>query len=268
MNLYLATTTIDDSLLNCYKKLLCSYHYFKSDKKIKLLNDTTLDSLFIDSGAFSAFNSGAVINLDDYCKYLLKVKPQIYAGLDDLASPDKSISNIEYMEKEYNLTPLPTFHMKEPIDFLIPMIEKYDYIALGGMVYSENIENWALGVWKEIYKRKPKLKVHGFGLTNQKYIEQYPWYSLDSTSFDRADRYGLVTYFNKAKGELYTEHVSLFNHNYIKAGGSETIETDAKLRRKETLKQSISAFVDYINYVTEMHETKSFDYLLHQLELF
>ncbi len=267
MKLYLATTTIDSALLDCYKSLLCSYHYFKSPKKIQLLNDTQLDA-FIDSGAFSAFNSGAEIKLDDYCEYLKKISPTIYAGLDDLASPDKSVTNIEYMEREHGLNPIPTFHMNESLDYLIPMVEKYDYIALGGMVYSDNLSNWLIGVWQEIYRRKPGIKVHGFGLTNQKYIEQYPWYSLDSTSFDRADRYGLVTYYNAHKNELYTEHVSLFNANYIKNGGSPDIETNAKLRRRESLKQSISAFVDYINCVTEMHKTKSFDYLLHQLKLF
>lgn len=67
------------------------------------------------------------------------------------------------------------------------------------MVKSGNIEVWLDGVWNIIMKENPSLKVHGFAMTDPINMLRYPWYSVDSSSWTWAFRYGLVYLFNNGK---------------------------------------------------------------------
>lgn len=198
MKIYLAATSIDEVIEKNWVFYLFSFHYFK--KKLSSLENIKRDkNIFIDSGAFSADNSGVEINIDEYCEFLIKLSPNMYAGLDVIGNAEESKKNNIYMKERYGLKPIPTFHMKEHERYLYEMISSYDYIALGGMVKSGNIEVWLDGVWNIIMKENPLLKVHGFAMTDPINMLRYPWYSVDSSSWTWAFRYGLVYLFNNGK---------------------------------------------------------------------
>lgn len=92
-------------------------------------------NLFLDSGAYSAFSRGEKIDIDEYIKFIQKYQNniKIYAGLDVIGNYIETRKNLEYMESK-GLKPLPTFHFGSPLSELERMIDKYDYIALGGLV--------------------------------------------------------------------------------------------------------------------------------------
>lgn len=192
MKYYAAVVNEDEIRATCQippYNILASYHYFKG--KLRLIQDCVHKQydVFIDSGAFSAENSKKSINIDDYCKFLIAAEVTLYAGLDVIGNAAKTRENNEYMAKEYGLKPIPTFHMGSRIDDLEKLMS-YPYIALGGMVFSSNVEKHCDAVWNYILKNNPKLRVHGFGLTNVELMARYPWYSVDSSSFKSCKRFG------------------------------------------------------------------------------
>lgn len=143
--------------------------------------------LFLDSGAFSAWSQGAEINIDDYITFIKKYKKYIsvYANLDVIGDPEATLKNQYKMEKA-GLKPLPCFHFNEDEKYLKTYLKKYDYIAFGGMVgiHKKKLDAWLNEIFGNYIcdaKGKPKVKVHGFGLTSLALLIKYPWYSVDST---------------------------------------------------------------------------------------
>lgn len=192
MEYYAAVVNEDEIRASCLippYNILASYHYFKS--KVDLVKECINKqySVIIDSGAFSAANADAEINIDEYCEFLLETGAKIYAGLDVIGDAGATRRNTEYMVKEYHLKPIPTFHMGSDLSDLESLMN-YSYIALGGMVFSSGIESHCDAVWRYIMQHNPKIKVHGFGLTNIDLMKRYPWYSVDSSSFKSCKRFG------------------------------------------------------------------------------
>jgi hypothetical protein len=155
-------------------------------------------NLFLDSGAFSAFTQGVEINIDEYIAFIKEHQQylEVYANLDVIGSARKTYENQQYMEKA-GLSPLPCYHYGEPTRYLKRYVEKYDYIALGGMVpiSTKDLQMWLDEIWNECIcdsKGMPRVKVHGFGLTSHKLMRRYPWYSVDSTSWVVTGRLGSV----------------------------------------------------------------------------
>ncbi|HVW99766.1 MAG TPA: hypothetical protein VHA52_04960, partial [Candidatus Babeliaceae bacterium] len=192
MKYYAAVVNEDEIRAACYQppfQILASYHYFKGKPDlIKMCVEKNYD-IIIDSGAFSAANSGKDINIDDYCKFIIDTGVSIYAGLDVIGDAKSTRENTEYMSKQYGLKPIPTFHMGSNIHDLDALLD-YPYIALGGLVMGKGIENHCDKVWAYILKNAPKIRVHGFGLTNTELMARYPWYSVDSSSFKGCKRFG------------------------------------------------------------------------------
>lgn len=152
--------------------------------------------LFGDSGAFSAARKGAPIILRDYMDFLHKNKDSftIYCNLDVIGSWEKTWENQRIMEGE-GLTPLPVHHLEDPIKCLDWCLE-YEYFALGGMATAPTSTRvpffdkcWEIIIDKDGF---PKSKVHGFGMASPRLVFQYPWFSVDSSSWVSYGRYGMV----------------------------------------------------------------------------
>ena len=161
--------------------------------------------LFLDSGAYSAFTRGVEIDLDAYIEFVKKWENEIevYAGLDVIGDHKKTLENIQYMESK-GLKPLPTFHHGEPFDFLEFLCKNYKYIAIGGMAQlgrsRPKFKKWLDQCWVIMKKYFP-IKVHGFALTSQWVLEQYPFYSVDSTSAIMGGGMGRIINFQNGKLE-------------------------------------------------------------------
>jgi hypothetical protein len=271
MRLYFAAPNnkpdLEAVLKTGHKNILFSYHYFK--KKIEWLKEIRAEfdlNFFIDSGAFSSSTQGVEINLDEYIKFIHEFKPQLFAGLDDMTDPQKTWDNQIIMEQA-GLNPMPTFHLGgEPIKWLHQYIEKYDYIALGGMVMSENTDGWLRKVWAEIWQRKRELKVHGFGLTDMELTVRYPFYSVDSSSYSRGVRFARMTLWSEGKKNVYLEEF----WKYCRTNNIEYTKGQAIIGelRNICLGGSCLAFIEMINHINEVHKTNNFDYLTAQMSMF
>jgi len=190
-------------------RILLSYWYYK---------DTDLDSLFekyftppypdvfADSGGFSAMTQGVNIKVEEYAAWVKRYKHlfNTYANLDDITSAENTLNNQHALE-DMGLEPLPVFHVNEDWKVLEQYIEKYPYIALGGMVpymrYTKRIMPWIIKAFK---LAGDKSVFHGFGATSWEVIKSLPWYSVDSSSWGAGFRYGQVPLFDNNKGRFFT----------------------------------------------------------------
>lgn len=254
MKLYFAAGGFTELLLKLgAKNILESYFYIKSSgKDLNLIfnsNDTT--SFFLDSGAFSAKNSGKIVSLSSYIEFIKKYKPILYAGLDVIGDAVASKHNIEQMEKE-GLNPIPTFHRGSKLDFLFEMVDKYDYIALGGIAITGLSQLQKLHhldrVWSEILKRKPNLKVHGFGCSGFTIMKCYPWYSVDSTSWIAP-----VKFNRDIDGEECSEILRIAQLDNIE------LNYDKKQQREILLRKSLEYFISLETDINKAHSKSSFE---------
>ena len=196
-NIYRRLTEVEQKDRREVRYNLESYHYLKSQPSLdRVRKDGT--KLFMDSGAFSAFTSGVDIDLKEYCNYLHKNEDiiEVASVLDGIGDPLKTYQNQLAME-QLGTKPLPCYHYGEDERYLDYYIANYEYITIGGMVpiSTPQLRVWLDRIWNDHLidgSGRPKVKVHGFGLTVPKLMYRYPWYSVDSSSWVQAAANGLI----------------------------------------------------------------------------
>ncbi len=149
--------------------------------------------LFLDCGAFTVANKGGSINIKKYHQFCKKHHKNfnIIASLDDINSWEKSLANFEKLEPIGNY--MPCFHQGEPFKLLSKYLEMSDVVALGGMVgcSGSKLSPWIKSCFKIVKEYKDK-HIHGFGLTDQKIMFSNPWTSIDSATWIRTSRMGII----------------------------------------------------------------------------
>lgn len=247
------------------KTILMSYHYFKNKKElVKQCVEKHYD-IFIDSGAFSAMNSNKEINIDEYCNFIKETGVIRYATLDVIGNAEKTLENHKYMKEQHGLKPIIAFHMGSSLKDLEKLMSE-NYIALGGLVYSEGIMRHCDEVWSFILKNNPKLKVHGFGLSNIELMARYPWYSVDSSSFKSCKRFGRQDIlWNGFEFKTFTEDEYL---EHLKVLGYDTENLTNKQKWFIYDYFSSESYKLYALHLREVNKLKNFDYLTDQQKLF
>ena len=178
-----------------------SYHYVRDTKEAPAYFRHHKKTNFLDSGAFSMFTKGIKVDLAEYSSYIKKNKDVIHiaSNLDEIGrnKEAESYRNQKTLEK-YGVAIQPVHHARDDDKWLLKyMAEGYDYIFLGGMVpeTTKYLRGWLDHIWSRYLTTKsgrPKIKIHGFGLTTLDLINRYPWYSVDSTSWVMTGRFGSI----------------------------------------------------------------------------
>jgi hypothetical protein len=189
-------------------RILLSYFYFRDkdlDEVVEVFQGIPVE-IFADSGAYSAATSGSTIKAEEYIEWVERWQHRITV----CAAPDV-IGDAVATERDTNLmlkaklktTVLPVYHVGEPWEYLEKWSRECDYIALGGMVpYS--MQPRFLRAWcKKAFKvMKPGTKVHGFGMTSWDKMIEFPWHSVDSSSWTSAVRFGQIQLFDRRRGTM------------------------------------------------------------------
>lgn len=202
-NRFIKLTDHEKSLVQAVPNVLESYHYIGAQRFIDQMRADNA-SVFLDSGAFSAYTLGIEIDLPTYCDYikrnhdLWRVEDGVVMAsvLDGIGDPLKTYENQKHMEW-LGAKPLPCFHAGEDERYLDYYVRNYEYITLGGMVGSSTKQLciWLDRMWDRYLTDKsgrPRLKVHGFGITSVPIMERYPWYSVDSSSWIQSAAFGSI----------------------------------------------------------------------------
>ena len=161
--------------------------------------------LFIDSGAFSIAHKarrGKNLTIDDYVNFINEnTRPQLFASFDVIPIPlntetakdsaEQSLYNYLYMldriEQKDKL--IPVYHYGEDFKYLEKILSyNPKYIAFGGRggIHTKYLYN-CLDKFFDIVKG---VNVHAFGITVLDLLEQYPFTSADSTSYQKVATMG------------------------------------------------------------------------------
>lgn len=166
--------------------------FFAGEKTcLKVLQKVGVENFLLDSGAFS-FMSGAECSeqtIEEYCnryikfikdnniKYFFELDVDTIFGIDFVEKLRKKI------EQETGKKPIPVWHKGRGVEYWKKMCEQYDYVAIGGLVFHVKKSEYELIKKMVLYARQRGVKVHGLGFTKTDLLDDYKFYSVDSTSY-------------------------------------------------------------------------------------
>ena len=146
----------------------------------------------LDSGGFVARTKGKKISVVDYATYINKNGIEAAVELDTNDCKE-TIRNRRYLlARCKNTEILPVYHYSDFIGGVDVrcLIKTYKRICVGG-VAGEGLGKKAEVLYDYIFSNtKDKVRVHGLGITAKNILSKYPFYSVDSTSWLGAARYG------------------------------------------------------------------------------
>ena len=203
MTRYVKLTEHEQNLVRNIPNILESYHYVGKQSYVDAMRADNA-KVFLDSGAFSAYTLGVDLSVKEYCNYILRNKDIIRhdgnvvmaSVLDGIGDPLQTWRNQQEMEMR-GVRPLPCFHANEPFEYLDHYVANYEYITLGGLVgaSTQQLQIWLDRVWDKHLvdgSGRPKIKVHGFGITSRPLMSRYPWESCDSSSWIQSAAFGAI----------------------------------------------------------------------------
>ncbi len=199
------------------ENLLFSFAFIKNPVKLaELLSASQPKRIILDSGAFSVWSKGDTIDIDAYADFALKfqalIDPSIklfIVNLDVLPgkwgyvpsneqiaeSAEQGWKNMLYLESK-GLKVIHIFHQHEDFAILDKLRAHSDYIGISPAndVSMDEKKLWLdkcfAYLWDDISKKG--LKTHGFAVTSHKQVFGYPFYSVDSSSWVMAARFGRI----------------------------------------------------------------------------
>lgn len=204
MRLYLASLGSFKNVIIDKKPLYILETFFQTKKNILYsLNLVGNENFLLDSGAFTFMNSykgkitEKVINnyLTEYINFIKEnnIKYFFNLDLDTIIGVDKTEELRKKLESEVGKKCIPVFHKIMGLDKYINLCKNYNYIAIGTI---QEFRKYPL-IIKKMNKiaKKYNCKVHGLGFT-PKNVEQYGFYSVDSTSWLNGPKFGKIQQFN------------------------------------------------------------------------
>ncbi len=163
--------------------------YYRNDQ-INLC-EKVCNSILIDNGAYSYWNKGIIKNnWDNFYKWLETHPKRAGFFIPDNIEGDPRINDFFIKECPFK-DGIPVFHSHDNLDKLEWIISDFKYMAISSS-YEKGIPNIELlqklhNMMKIICDKDgyPKVKVHYLGSFNQNILGRYPFYSCDSSEFNR-----------------------------------------------------------------------------------
>lgn len=163
----------------------------------------------LDSGAFTAMQTpGKMAQVDweaytdEYITFIKKTKQKLFIELDiDKVVGLPMVERLrDKIEQAVGLPTIPVWHRSRGLDYWIDLIERYEYVAIGGLAIKDITEQEYPDLIPLLKMAKEaQCKVHGLGLTHIEWLERLPFHSVDSTSWLMAGVHGQINLFNKRK---------------------------------------------------------------------
>lgn len=165
-----------------------------------LLTAKYLDVL-IDSGAFSAYNSGAEISLDEYIEYCHKYyhsNSWQYIQLDKIKQPDVSEKQLHVMVQN-KLKPMPVLVAGMDFSNMKDYTEINNHVCVAGGVGTA--DKYIYYRYQQAFKESNgKAKIHALGFLRFPDLYQLPIYSGDSSTYAVGSMFGSMQKFDERKG--------------------------------------------------------------------
>lgn len=225
-----------------YKKYTLFSYMQSQVRNEKVFEDilACVDDCLLDSGAFTYMKQPKKYSSNDWDNYIrgyayiikkYKIKKYFELDIDNIVGLKKVEYYTSMLEDLTGITPIPVWHRSRGREYWYKMIEKYPYVAVGGIVTREILpQEYAVFHWFNKTAHKHGCKVHGLGFTPEKKLKIYSFDSVDSISWKSGTRYGTI--YNFSGGGLFSRRPK------------------RKLLEYEAVYQNIKAWLDYGAYVS------------------
>lgn len=210
MKVFLAATQSRYYLVEEHKPLYILETFYNIDEKV--LPILLKSKMFLlDSGAFTFMNNfKGKINWDEYiqkyAEFINKYGIKYFFELDiDSIVGLKEVERLRNkLEKLTNKKCIPVWHKNRGLEYWKKMCNEYNYIAIGGIVTKEiKPQDYKYFIPMLKIAKNNNCKVHGLGFTSTSQLKKYHFYSIDSTSWLKASRFGKIDYFDGQKMKTY-----------------------------------------------------------------
>lgn len=241
-------------LQECGVKNILQSAFFLDYKKP--CNELNFPNFLLDSGGFNAITHHEVINIKEYIDYINKYNVKLAISLDDNDFV-KSLENLDLLKKYTNAKIIPVYHDSEFINekdrwHLEKFCEEYNYIAVAGLTRKRLKENERRKMANYVFSiTKNKIKIHGLAVTGQKWLKDYPFYSVDSTTWLNGGKYGGVILYKN--GELLRpKSLKIISRRKNKEVKSPLV----LLSYEERMRHCIKALLQFEDYVTNLWKAR------------
>ena len=237
MIIYFAGEGHGQALVDCgVKHKLVSAYTLNYSKPLAELKSKFPD-LLMDSGGFTARIRGIKVSARQYADYINQEKLDLAFELDT-SDPKETEANRLYLKAKTDAYIIPVYHYSDFIDpdyrsLIDDFVAEYNFISIGG-VAGVGLGNEAEALYRYVfYRTRDRIKVHGLGITDTRVLKTYPFYSVDSTSWLGAARYGPDNYirpvdFGYKRGKS-VKHQSTSRKSLAGSNAYERIIPDIKM---------------------------------------
>lgn len=203
-----------------------SFHHLKGKPPCTATRPGYWDAL-LDSGGYSARTANIEISVENYASFINTYDAKLVFELDVMEKKERDY-NFQYIQDHCpDAYQIPIMHYGDFIlgkrKTLIKMAEEFPYIAIGGFAGSRLGQREARAYLNFIFSiTGKKTRVHGLGITSDRWLNEFPFYSVDSTTWISSARYGRTAdktrlkhwdYYVKLH---YLERVAVEAQNFIK----------------------------------------------------
>jgi hypothetical protein len=141
--------------------------------------------LMLDSGAYSAWNSGLTIDINELIEAILKGSWDLAVTLDVIGDPHASLKNALQM-KAAGCHAMPVFHVGEPWEILDEYCKEFDIVGLSCRFGEPLSESYKFT--EDCFRRQWPKQFHSFGWVSKDILTRYPFSTADTASWVRQPR--------------------------------------------------------------------------------
>lgn len=223
----------------------------------KIIDDINYypEYLILDSGAFTAWNTGKQVDIDAYAKWALanqhKAKKVVAVNLDVIPGEagrtstkkeraegmKQSLINADYL-RSLGLEVMEVYHQDEPQVFLDTLLDRLPPNGILGISPRNDVSlksriEWQNLVLRHLYQRygvENLPKTHGLAVTALDSMKAFPYYSVDSSTWTTSMRFGqYITEWGKAKklDEIIPKSGELNSKEAVLVGLRKSVESYA-----------------------------------------
>lgn len=140
----------------------------------------------LDSGAFSAWNAGLKVDVNEYCAVAADQDAGEVFALDVIGDPDGTYRNAMLMAERFPRV-IPTVHPGVSSARVLEYARDFHKLAIGGVAlssFAKRTQRFISGVFALTWP-KP---IHGFGLAAVRAMHLAPFHSVDASSWTTAPK--------------------------------------------------------------------------------
>jgi len=189
--------------------ILESYYYLRKNTEFMNLVPH-FGNFLLDSGAFTFMQGSHNGKIDwdryveEYAAFINKFNIKLFFELD--IDSLVGIKEVERLRDKLiiltNKLPIPVWHKSRGKEYFLSMVDKYPYVAIGGIVTQEypRVVYEKAFPWFIQTAHKKGVKIHGLGYTTIGNLPKYHFDSVDSTAWLYGNRGGYLYKFNPKTG--------------------------------------------------------------------